>query len=56
MEQDERHEENQKRSRLGLSKNCRMEKYYKQIPRKKAGKTLIAEVSRLIELFNGSKR
>jgi len=27
-----------------------------QIPRGKAGKTLIAEVSRLIWLFNGSKR
>ena len=27
-----------------------------QIPRRKAGKTLIAEVSRLIGLFNGSKR
>ena len=33
-----------------------MEKKYMQIPRGKAGKTLIAEVTRLIRLFNSSKR
>ena len=33
-----------------------MEKKYMQIPRGKAGKTLIAEVTRLMRLFNSSKR
>jgi len=32
-----------------------MEKKYMQIPRGKARKTLIAEVSRLIRLFNSGK-
>ena len=33
-----------------------MDKNYMQIPRGKVGKTLIAEVTRLIRLFNSSKR
>ena len=32
-----------------------MEKNYMQIPRGKAGKTLIAEVTHLIRLFNSTK-
>jgi len=49
--------ENQKKSWFGISKNCKMEKKnYMQIPRGNAGKTLIAEVTRLIRLFNSSKR
>jgi len=56
MGQDERLKENQKMSCFGITKNCKMEKNYMQISRGKAGKTLIAEVTRLIRLFNSSKR
>jgi len=45
---------NQKKSWFGISKNCEMEKNYMQIPKGQAGKTLIAEVTRLIRLFNSS--
>jgi len=48
--------DNQKKSYFSISKNCRMVKNYMHIPRVKAGKTLIAKVSHLIRLFNGSKR
>ena len=37
-------------------KIVKWKKNYMQIPRRKAGKTLIAEVTRLIRLFNSSKR
>jgi len=37
-------------------KIVKWKKNYMQIPRGKAGKTLIAEVTRLIRLFNSSKR
>ena len=37
-------------------KIAKWNKNYMQIPRGKAGKTLIAEVTRLIKLFNSSKR
>ena len=47
---------NQKKSCFGISKNYKMKKNYMQIPRGKVGKTLIAEVTRLIRLFNSSRR
>jgi len=51
--QDERHKANQKKSQFGIPKNIKMtKKNCVQIPGGKAGKTLIAEVSRLIGLFN----
>jgi len=56
MGQDERLKQNQKKSWFGISKNCKMEKNYIKIPRGKAGKTLIAEETRLIRLFNSNKR
>jgi len=37
-------------------KIVKWKKNYMQIPRGKAGKTLIAETTRLIRLFNSSKR
>jgi len=47
MGQDKRHRDNQ-RSKLDMWKNCKIEKNYTQIPRRKSGKTLIAKVSHLI--------
>ena len=52
MGQDERLKENQKSLDSAYQKIVKWKKNYMQIPRGNAGKTLIAEVTRLIRLFN----
>jgi len=54
MGQNERHQDNQ-RSKLGIRKNCKIKINHMQIPRGKARKTQISEVSHQIGLFNYSK-
>jgi len=48
--------ENQRRSKLGLWKNCKMEKKLYANPKRKSWNTVIAKESCLIGLFNCSKK